>query len=134
MTTPEATAAAPRTRITDPAQIHGAFMAAVNARDVEAVLALYDTDGVAVELDGSECSGPAAMRAMVEGLVGAITHIEGSTRKLFVVGDVALGSGSWTAQVALPDGTTIEQRGTTAEVSRRQPDGTWRLVIDDPLF
>jgi hypothetical protein len=22
--------------------------------------------------------------------------------------------------------------GTTAEVARRQPDGTWRWVIDDP--
>jgi hypothetical protein len=28
----------------------------------------------------------------------------------------------------------VQQSGTTAEVSRRQPDGTWKLVIDDPKF
>lgn len=24
--------------------------------------------------------------------------------------------------------------GTTVEVSVRQPDGTWKMVIDDPMF
>jgi hypothetical protein len=26
------------------------------------------------------------------------------------------------------------QAGTTAELCRRQPDGTWKMVIDDPTF
>jgi uncharacterized protein (TIGR02246 family) len=122
------------TPITDPAQIHDAFMAATNAHDVDALLALYDTSGVAVELDGSQASGAEGMRAMFVRLTGAIAHIDGTTRKLFVAGDVALSSASWTAQIMLPDGTQIEQTGTTAEVSRRQADGTWRMVIDDPMF
>ncbi len=146
MTTTTAPATEPRTTqptrqptrqpspITDPAQIHEAFMAATNAHDVDALLALYDTDGIAVELDGSQASGEEAMRAMFVGLTGAIAHIDGSTRKLFVVGDTALSSASWTAQIVLPDGTVVEQAGTTAEVSRRQPDGTWLMIIDDRMF
>lgn len=138
MTTTAAPATEPRTSptspVTDPSQIHDAFMAATNAKDVDALLALYDTDGVAVELDGSEARGETGMRAMFVGLTGAVAHIDGTTRKLFVAGDVALSSARWTAQIVLPDGTCVEQTGTTAEVSRRQPDGTWRMVIDDPLF
>ncbi len=120
--------------LTHPSQIHDAFMRATNADDVDALLDMYDPAGIAVQLDGSECTGAEAMRTMFAGLTGAIRHIEGSTRKLFVVGDIALSSGTWTADIVLPDGSVIEQRGTTAEVSRRQPDGSWRLIIDDPLF
>ena len=109
-------------------------MRATNEKDVDGLLALYDTAGIAVELDGSEAVGEPAMRAMFDGLTTAIRHIDGTTRKLFVSGDLALSSAQWTAEIVLPDGSTITQGGTTAEVSRRQPDGTWRVVIDDPLF
>ena len=120
--------------IQDPTQLHAAFENAINAHDVEAVLALYDTDGVAVQLDGSECTGAAPMRAMVEGLVAGIVSLKGTDRKLFVAGDVALSSGHWVAEITLPDGTTATAEGITAEVSRRQPDGSWKFVIDDPMF
>ena len=120
--------------ITAPDQIHDAFMAATNTNDVDALVAMYDPDGVAVQLDGAACTGGAAMRAMFTGLTEAIRRIDGSTRKLFVAGDIALSSASWTADIVLPDGTVVQQQGTTAEVSRRQPDGTWKLVIDDPMF
>ena len=137
MTTTESATTAQHTlptRVTDPTQIHGAFMAATNAKDLDALAALYDPAGLAVELDGSEVRGSTAMREMFVGLTTAIAHIDGATRKVFVVGDIALTSGSWTAQIELPDGSVIEQTGTTAEVSVRQPDGTWLLLIDDPLF
>ena len=120
--------------ITHPAQIHDTFTKAVNAKDVEAVLDLYDHEGINVELDGSQTTGHDPMRSSFEGLIGAIRHIDGTTRKLFVTRDVALSSASWTAEIVLPDGTVVTQQGTTAEVSLRQPDGTWRIVIDDPMF
>jgi uncharacterized protein (TIGR02246 family) len=120
--------------ITHPDQIHAAFEKAANAHDVDAVLALYDTDGINVELDGSTTTGRDAMRASFEGLLGALRHITGTDRKLFVAGDVALLSGSWTAQFAQPDGSVVDAQGVTAEVAVRQPDGTWLLVIDDPAF
>jgi ketosteroid isomerase-like protein len=33
---------------------------------------------------------------------------------------------------ARPDGASISMGGTTAEVLRRQPDGRWLYVIDNP--
>ena len=120
--------------ITGPDQIHQAFLQATNSNDVDALVAMYDPDGIAVRLDGGECTGAAAMRAMFSELTEMIRHIDGGTRKVFVAGDLALTSGTWTAEVVLPDGSTVRQSGTTAEVSRRQPDGTWKLVIDDPMF
>ncbi|WP_375423959.1 YybH family protein [uncultured Friedmanniella sp.] len=120
--------------ITAPDQIHDLFLKATNAHDVATLVAMYDSGGIAVQLDGAECTGAEAMHAMMVGLTDAIRRIDGSTRKLFVTDDIALSSASWTAEMVLPDGTVVRQQGTTAEVSRRQPDGTWKLVIDDPMF
>lgn len=120
--------------VTHPDQIHDTFEKAINAHDVEALLALYDADGVIVEFDGSHTTGAAAMRASFEAMTAMIRHLHGTDRKLVVAGDVALSSGSWTAEIAQPDGTVVTATGTTAEVSRRRPDGTWTVLIDDPLF
>ncbi|MBN9795232.1 MULTISPECIES: nuclear transport factor 2 family protein [unclassified Pseudonocardia] len=121
--------------ITHPAQIHDAFETAVNAGDVDALLALYDTErGVVVEFDGSETTGPDALRTSFEAMTATIRRLEGTDRKLVVADDVALTSASWTAEIVLPDGSVVTQQGTTAEVSRRRPDGSWAVVIDDPLF
>ncbi|MBV9547223.1 MAG: hypothetical protein JOY61_22870 [Chloroflexi bacterium] len=32
-----------------------------------------------------------------------------------------------------PDGSGVDLGGNTTEVIRRQADGTWRYVIDDPF-
>jgi uncharacterized protein (TIGR02246 family) len=120
--------------INHPSEIHERFEAAVNSKDVDAMMALYDVDGVAIELDGSECTGEAAFRAMLTGLAGALSDLEGTTTKVIVAGDIALTAGTWTAQVPGPDGGLVTASGTNVEVSRRQADGTWLLVIDDPAF
>jgi uncharacterized protein (TIGR02246 family) len=136
MTANETTAndtTAKETTANDPAELHTLFAAAINDKDADALLALYEPDGVAIHLDGSTRTGPAALRAMVDELLTTIQHIEGETRKVLVAGDIALMSAAWRARVTTPDGEG-QATGTTAEVARRRPDGTWRWVIDDPLF
>ncbi|MBB4908295.1 YybH family protein [Actinophytocola algeriensis] len=119
---------------TEPAELHKLFAAAINDKDADTLLALYEPAGTAVHLDGSTRTGETALRAMVDELLSTIEHIEGETRKVIVSGDIALTSAIWHARVATPDGGTEEAGGTTAEVARRQPDGTWRWTIDAPAF
>lgn len=120
--------------VSKPDQIHERFLGAVQSRDMDAMMDLYVPDGVAIGIDGGECVGHDAIRAMLSGFVGSVHSMSGTTRKIFVAGDVALSSASWTAEFVAPDGTTQTQSGVTAEVLVRQPDGSWRMLIDDPLF
>lgn len=46
-------------------------------------------------------------------------------------GDIALVSGAWTLTGL--DGEPVRMSGRTTDVTRRQPDGTWRWVIDVPF-
>jgi ketosteroid isomerase-like protein len=49
------------------------------------------------------------------------------------VGDVAYLSNRWTLTGARTrDGSLVDLAATTAEVARRQPDRSWRFVIDNP--
>jgi ketosteroid isomerase-like protein len=53
-------------------------------------------------------------------------------RKIQVSGDVALVSNVATVVGATPDGSSVTTH--TTEVLRRQPDGRWTYLIDDPFF
>jgi uncharacterized protein (TIGR02246 family) len=118
---------------TEPAELHKLFEAAINDKDADALYALYEPDGVAIHLDGSSRTGPSELRAMIDELLTTIDHLEGETRKVLVAGDTALMSAAWRARITTPEGES-QATGTTAEVARRRPDGTWRWVVDDPMF
>lgn len=47
-------------------------------------------------------------------------------------GDIALLCSRWRATVTLPGGDTTSMESRGSEVLRRQADGTWRFVIDNP--
>ena len=54
-------------------------------------------------------------------------QVEVTTQYAVVHGEIALLSNRWTMRIG-----DDEMSATSAEVARRQPDGTWRYVIDNP--
>ncbi|KFU75801.1 conserved hypothetical protein [Amycolatopsis lurida] len=118
----------------DPGDLHRLFIDAVNAHDLDAVMALFEPDPVGVDLDGNTLHGGAAMREFLGGFLSVTRRLEGQTRKVILAGDLALISSNWRAVIATPAGSSVTSEGTTAEVARRQADGTWRFLIDDPQF
>jgi ketosteroid isomerase-like protein len=52
-------------------------------------------------------------------------------RKVLQAGDVALVVSDWTFSGKGPDGI-LSVSGTSTDVMRRQADGTWRYLIDNP--
>jgi ketosteroid isomerase-like protein len=53
-------------------------------------------------------------------------------RRVLEAGDLALVAGNWSFTGTAPDGTAVTLTGNNADVLRRQPDGSWRFVIDNP--
>jgi ketosteroid isomerase-like protein len=111
-----------------PVELHARVEAAFNAGDVAVLTALYEPDAVLVGDDGSVATGIAAIAEVWSGLIGLGGSIAMTTRHAVEVGDVALLSNVW--QFAL-EGAVVAS-AITSEVARRQPDGSWRYVIDHP--
>lgn len=108
------------------------FGEAVNRGDAAAVAALYESGGV-LTLDGGVFTGPEQIRAVLEGMVAAKVHLTMNvTKVLRGGGDVAVLYNDWRMTVTGPDGKAQESSGKAIEIVRRQADGSWKFVIDDP--
>jgi ketosteroid isomerase-like protein len=53
-------------------------------------------------------------------------------QQVLEAGDVALVVNDWTMAGTAPDGTPVVRDGRSADVLRRQPDGSWKVLIDRP--
>ena len=103
-----------------PEELSDLFLQRANAGDVEAVVALYEPDAVLAFPRGRLAVGHEQIRAVyAEFLASRPALGSAGQRPAIVNGDIALTS------TLLPSG------GATVEIAR-QPDGTWRWVIDQP--
>lgn len=108
------------------------FAAAFGARDLGAALALYEPEATLIPQPGQVVTGTEAIREALSGLFALEPEFDLEVNKTFQVGDIALLFSDWTLSATDPDGQAIEMGGRTADVVRRQPDGSWLLVIDNP--
>jgi uncharacterized protein (TIGR02246 family) len=107
------------------------FTERLNSGDVEGVIALYEPDARFVTPSGETIVGHAAMRRVVVGLVEAKTRFNARVVKVVEAGDVAVLYTDFHGITVEPFGEKeIHQKAI--EVLRRQPDGTWKLIVGDP--
>jgi uncharacterized protein (TIGR02246 family) len=117
---------------TDPRENHQRFQDAWNARDVEALIDLYEEDAVYVVSAEKELRGRDAIRAMLEQMTALGIDNRLELLRLTENGDTALERTRWTMQFPGEDGKTTEQSGLSTVVLRRGNDGQWRMILDDP--
>jgi ketosteroid isomerase-like protein len=58
--------------------------------------------------------------------------ISGEIQKVVEAGDTALLVNRWVLDGTGPDGSAVQMRGVSADMMRRQADGSWRVLVDDP--
>ena len=103
----------------DPQDLERLLVSRQNAGDVDGMAALYEPDALLDDGEGRLLHGQEAIRQFFAELVAQGWKLQmGQQRPAMVCGDLALTS-------------TLCLNGTvTAEVARRQSDGTWLWVID----
>ena len=117
----------------EPESIHRNFEAAFNAGDLDGLLALYEPDAVLIV-------EPGVVIDTMEGISGALQwflslggQITLDTKLTAQAGDLAYLANRWTLTGTDPEGNDFEMGATTAEVAKRQPDGSWRYIIDNAI-
>ena len=112
--------------------VHPEFVEAFNAGNLDGLLALYEPGATMVPQPGQFVTGTDAIREVLGGFLALKGMIAITTRTVVPAGEVVLLHGDWRISGTGPDGNALDLGGRTSEVVRRQPDGTWRYVIDDP--
>jgi uncharacterized protein (TIGR02246 family) len=117
-----------------PVEAHALFQKAFNAGDLQGLMALYEPGAILIPLSGAEpLKGTQAIRSALEGFLALKGKIEMQTKHVVQHGDIALLRGAWRLKGTGPDGAPVEMTHGSAEVVRRQPDGSWRYIIDHPF-
>jgi uncharacterized protein (TIGR02246 family) len=115
-----------------PAHIHVLFLAAFNAGDIDSLVALYEPDAVLV-VNGQPVIGQRLIRNAYESFLAGRPRMTLETRSAVIFdGNLAVLHGDWVLETAPADATGKTTRGLSTEVVRRQADGSWRFVIDNP--
>jgi len=116
---------------TTPEQLHRFFEDRFNAGDIDGLMELYEPDAALIAQPGSVAHGSEQVRAALQGFLALKGRITLATKLVFTVGDLAYLSNTWSLNGTGPDGRPVALGATTAEVTRRQADGSWRYVIDN---
>ncbi|HEX5117404.1 MAG TPA: nuclear transport factor 2 family protein [Pseudonocardiaceae bacterium] len=107
-----------------PEDITRLFVERSNAGDAAGVAALYEQDAVLAYPPGQQTVGRKAIQALWEQVLANRPHFEPEPPlPTLISGDIAM--------TATPpkDGA-----GARAQVVRRQPDGSWLRLLDQPEF
>ena len=108
-----------RRKATEPEDLGHFFMERGNAGDLDGLVELYEPTALLAFPPRKVTSGHEAIRRVYAELLATKPKFEGDVQPALRNGDLALTS-------------TRFSGGATAEVARRQPDGTWLWIVDQP--
>ena len=115
-----------------PEALMQSFAACVHAGDLDRLVALYEPDAVfeprsGVVVEGREAIGDALAEMLALRPRMAVTPVQ-----VLRADDIALVVNDWTMTGTGPDGSVVQQGGRSADVVRRQTDGSWLVLVDKP--
>jgi uncharacterized protein (TIGR02246 family) len=118
---------APRT----PREMQEIYKEALDARDLDRIMSLYEPDAVFVRDNGEVVHGVAKIRALQDRFLALDPEFSHTIVAVVEGPGVAIVSTDWRMSAEGPDGP-VELEGRASDIVRRQDDGTWLLVIDHP--
>lgn len=105
---------------------------AFHTANLDGVMDSYEAGAAVVFEPGTPTTDASLLAEMFQGAFALNPKFDYSGHEVFVAGDIAVHFAPWTMKGETPDGQSIEQNGLSVAVLRKQPDGRWLMVIDNP--
>jgi uncharacterized protein (TIGR02246 family) len=130
MATASTTQLAPNTAT--PEQVLEAIVTGINTGNLESLMPLYEREAAFATQPGSLAHGAPGISEALTGFISMNGTLDLEVTRVLEAGDLALVIGVWSFNGTGPDGEPVRLEAKNADVLRRQTDGTWRFVIDNP--
>jgi len=115
-----------------PEQVLEAIVLGISSGDLECLTSLYETEAAFATQPGSLSHGAPGIREALTGFISMEGKLDLEVTRVLEVDDRALVIGVWSFEGTGPDGRPVRLQARNADVLRRQTDGSWRFVIDNP--
>jgi ketosteroid isomerase-like protein len=115
-----------------PEQVLESIVTGINSGDLESLIPLYESEAAFAIEPGSLAPGAPGVREALNGFISMKGKLDLDVTRVLEVDDLALVIGVWSFNGTGPDGEQVQLAAKNADVLRRQPDGSWRFVIDNP--
>lgn len=114
----------------DPAEMNQKYLDAYNARDIDAIMAVYAPGASAVWEPGKAVSAVEHREAVVE-FLKKDPRLSAEVRESYVAGDTAALVIDWSIEV--PGAPEMTGTGRGLDVLKKNAKGEWRYVITNPF-
>jgi uncharacterized protein (TIGR02246 family) len=114
-------------KVAQPQDMNDTFARVFNTRKLEDLLALYEPDAILYVDAVQRFRGSEQIAAALANFLQMPGTLEGRNNFCVIHDDLALLRADYT--LIGPDGAAL-MAGSSAEIARRQADGTWLYVID----
>ena len=110
------------------------LVSALESGNIDLSVALYEPCAVLFKKSGEVMTGLDAIRENNAGVIALKPKFTIAFIKATLSGDGTLATNRMKAELAFtkPDGQLVQVAVDTLEVLRKQEDGSWRYIIDDP--
>ena len=115
-----------------PEQVLESIVTGINSGDLESLMPLYESEAAFAPEPGRLAHGAPGVSEALTGFISMNGELDLEVTRVLEVDDLALVTGVWTFNGTGPDGEPVRLAARNADVLRRQSDGTWRFVIDNP--
>src|SRR5262245_41598392 len=115
-----------------PEQVLESIVAGINTGNLDSLMPLYESDAAFATQPGSLARSASGISDALAGFISMNGTLDLEVTRVLEVGDLALVVGTWSFDGTGPDGEPVRLEAQNADVLRRQADGTWRFVIDNP--
>jgi ketosteroid isomerase-like protein len=115
-----------------PVHVLESIVAGINSGDLDSLTPLYESGAAFATEPGSLAHGAPGISDALTGFISMNGTLDLEVTRVLEVDDLALVVGVWSYDGTGPDGEPVRLEAKNADVLRRQNDGTWRFVIDNP--
>lgn len=115
-----------------PVEVLASIVDGINTGNFDLLMSLYEPGAVFATQPGNLVHGLPGVRGALDGFVSLKGKLDLKVTRVLESGDLALVATVWSFAGTAPDGNAVNLAAKSADVLRRQADGSWRLVIDNP--
>ena len=115
-----------------PEQILNSIVDGINTGNLDTLMTLYEPEAAFATRPGDLSHGVPGVRQALAGFLEMRGRLDLEVTRVLEVGDLALVTTVWSFSGTGQDGQPVKLAARSADVLRRQADGSWRLVIDNP--